>query len=106
STFTTKMSLSVVAAPGSVLVGVPVPDADAWKAMFLQSGDQVAELPWVRNIGSLPSAFIRNKSEIPWPARRSLSQTIRLPSGDKFAKASRVRLVVNRCGFVPSAFIR
>jgi hypothetical protein len=31
--------------------------------MFLQSGDQVAGLPRVRNVCSLPSAFIK-KSEM------------------------------------------
>src|SRR5215468_4562913 len=78
STLTTKMSLSLVAEPGSVLIGVPVPDADAWNAMSLQSGDHVAELPRVRNVCPLPSAFIKNRSEtLTCPDNRSLSNTIR-----------------------------
>src|SRR5262245_58680723 len=63
SKFTTKRSLAVVAEPGSVLVGVPKPEAEAWKTIFLQSGDQLAELPRARNVCSVPSAFIRNRSD-------------------------------------------
>jgi hypothetical protein len=57
-----KMSLSHVAAPGSCLIGHPgipgrgggtetghaSPDAEAWNAMYLPFGDQLAELPRVR----------------------------------------------------------
>src|SRR5439155_10985802 len=46
-TLATKITLSVVGAPGSVLTGTPTPDAEAWNAMRLPSGDQVAELPRV-----------------------------------------------------------
>src|SRR5215217_6749592 len=49
STLMTKMSLSEVAAPGSFFIGSPVPDAEAWNATCLPSGDQLAELPRVRN---------------------------------------------------------
>ncbi len=45
STFAVKMSLSEVAAPGSVLIGRPMPEAEAWNTTFLLSGDQFAELP-------------------------------------------------------------
>src|SRR5438034_5695998 len=45
SMFMTKISLSVVAAPGKELIGFPVPDAEAWNTIFRLSGDQVAELP-------------------------------------------------------------
>src|SRR4029077_6143753 len=43
-----KMSLSAVAAPGSGLIGSPVPDAERWNAMYLPFGDQVAGLPGTR----------------------------------------------------------
>ena len=39
------MSLSVVAAPGSPLIGRPLPDAEAWNEICLPSGDQLALLP-------------------------------------------------------------
>jgi len=45
-----KMSLSVVAAPGSGLIGSPVPDAERWNAMYLPFGDQVAELPRISSV--------------------------------------------------------
>ncbi len=89
---------------------MPVPDAEAWKAMSLQSGDQVAELPRVKCVCSLPSAFITNRSDVlsgsPSARSRLLSNTIFFPSGDKAAKPSPAALSVNRRGFVPSAFTR
>src|SRR5262249_26151272 len=118
STFMTKMSLSHVAAPGSVLVGHPgipggrlllkskggcvqrLPDADRWNAIFLLSGDHVAELPRVRKVGSVPSVFITNRSEVlrgsleAW--FRVLSNTIFFPSGDKAAKKSPTVFSVSR----------
>src|SRR6266850_8545354 len=58
-TFATKMSLSDVGAPRSILIVWPVPDADRWNAMLWLSGDQVAELPRTRNAWRVPSSFIR-----------------------------------------------
>src|SRR5215211_6108162 len=55
STLMTKMSLSVVAEPGSSLNGRPSPDAEAWNAMCLLSDDQLALLPRVRYCSSVPS---------------------------------------------------
>ena len=60
STFTVKMSLSTVAEPGNRFTGSPVPDPDAWNAMFFDvppgpGGDQVGEPPRVRNCSSVPS---------------------------------------------------
>src|SRR5262245_24579597 len=104
------MSLSIVGAPGSVLVGRPRPDAEAWKAMFLLSGDQVAELPRIRNICSAPSVFITNRSEVlrgsPSARFRLLSNMIFFPSGDKVAKESTAVLSVSRRRFEPSGLIR
>ena len=90
---------------------MPVPDAEAWKAMSLQSGDQVAELPRVRSVCSVPSVFIKNRSEeLIFPVngsdRRVLSKMIFFPSGDKLAKPSKDVLLVKRRGFVASGFIR
>ena len=48
STFTMKTSLSVGGAPGSILIGSPCPEAEAWNVMCLPSGAQDAELPRVR----------------------------------------------------------
>jgi hypothetical protein len=45
STSATKMSLSVAAAPGSLRLGQPAPEAEAWNVIRLPSGDQLAELP-------------------------------------------------------------
>jgi hypothetical protein len=110
STFAMKMSLSVVAAPGSVLSGVPVPDAEAWKAMFLLSGAHVGEPPRVSRVCSVPSVFMRNRSEVlmgsPSPRFRLLSKTIFLPSDDKVAKPSPTSLSVRRRGSEPSGFTR
>src|SRR5262245_65620768 len=104
------MSLSLVAALGSGLIGRPWPDAEAWKAMFLLSEDQLAELPRVRNICSEPSVFITNRSEVlkgsPSARFRLLSNTIFFPSGDKAAKASAALLSVSLCRFAPSGLIR
>src|SRR5262245_13510693 len=104
------MSLSLVAALGSVLIGRPVPDAEAWKAMFLLSGDQVAELPRIRNVCSVPSVFITNRSEVfigsPSARFRLLSNTIFFPSGDKAGKESEAALSVSRRRFAPSGLIR
>src|SRR6266496_3231427 len=92
STFKTKISLSVVAAPGKRLIGRPVPDAEAWNAIFLPSGDHVAELPRTSDVCPVPSAFITNKSDVlsgsPSARSRLLSNTILLPSGDKAGKPS------------------
>src|SRR5215470_7947812 len=99
-----KMSLSHVAAPPSSLMGHPgipgsgggndtghvLPDAEAWNAMYLPFGDQVAELPRVSRVWFRPSAFIKNRSEVLRGSlgvlSRLLSNTIFLPSGDSFAK--------------------
>src|SRR6266567_8302586 len=64
STFMTKISLSVVAAPGKKLIGRPLPEAEAWNAILRLSGDQVAELPRTSDICSVPSAFITKRSEV------------------------------------------
>src|SRR5262249_31781953 len=79
-----------------------------WKAISLQSGDHVAELPRVRNVWSLPSsAFIRNRSEtLVCTDFRSLSNTIFVPSGDRSGKPSRAALAVRGRRFVPSGFMR
>src|SRR6267142_2998947 len=104
------MSLSDAGAPASILIGRPVPDADRWNTMLLLSGDQVAELPRVRNVWRLPSCFIRNRSEVLRGSEgvlsRLLSKTILpFPSGDRLGKLSPSRLSVRRTGFVASAFI-
>jgi hypothetical protein len=39
------MSLSEVAEPMSILIGNPVPKAEAWNAIRCPLGDHVAELP-------------------------------------------------------------
>src|SRR5262245_8596296 len=105
-----KMSPSLTGGPRSGLVGSPVPDAEAWKAMFLLSGDQVAELPRIRNICSSPLVFITNRSEVligPPSARfRLLSNTIFFPSGDNAGKLSVAALSVSRLKFAPSGLIR
>src|SRR5215510_5243170 len=110
STFATKMSLSIVGAPASVLVGRPVPDAEAWKAMFLLSEDQAAELPRIKNRCSSPLVSITNRSEVlfgsPSARFRLLSNTIFFPSGDKAAKALPPVFSVSRRGFEPSGLIR
>ena len=104
-TFTTKMSLSYVAAPGSGnLIGHPgiVPggrgagghtafDAERWNAMYLPFGDQATELPRVSLVWSVPSAFIQYRSAwltgSPAARFRLVSNTIRpFPSGDKAGK--------------------
>ncbi len=59
-----KMSLSAVGAPGSFLIGSPVPDAEGWNAMYLPFGDQVAELPRISSFWCVPSVFIKNRSEV------------------------------------------
>jgi hypothetical protein len=109
------MSLSLVADPGSLRSGVPLPDAEAWKAMSLLSGDHVAELPCVRNVCSVPSASITNRSErfvvhgnahVAQPVKRALSKTTFLPSGDKLGKPSKDVLSVKRRGFVSSGFAK
>src|SRR5262245_16169822 len=104
------MSLSLVAPPGSGRVGRPVPDAEAWKAMFLLSGDQVAELPRIKNLCSSPLVFITNRSEVligsPSARFRLLSNTIFFPSGDRTGKASEAVLSVSRRRFEPSGLIR
>src|SRR5213593_5024181 len=64
SMFMTKISLSVVAAPGKELIGFPVPDAEAWNTIFRLSGDQLAELPRMSGVCPVPSTFITNKSEV------------------------------------------
>src|SRR5262249_22886844 len=65
STFRTKMSLSVVAAPGSLSIGRAVPDWEAWNTMDLLSGDQLAEAARVTSADSaLPSASITNRSAV------------------------------------------
>src|SRR5207244_11648450 len=64
SMFMTKISLSVVAAPGKELIGCPVPDAEAWNAILLPSPDHVAELPRTSDVCPVPSAFITNRSEV------------------------------------------
>src|SRR5437762_8164695 len=81
--------------------------------MYLLSGDQVAELPRISHICSVPSVFIRNRSEVLWGSvgnrRRLLSNRIFFPSGDKAGKASPLtqsRFSVTRRTFVPSGFIR
>src|SRR5678815_5788431 len=83
------MSLSNVAAPGSCLIGNAVPDAEAWKAMRLLSGDQVAELPLVRKRCSVPSVFITNRSDVLSGSasvrRRLLSEIIFFPSGERLS---------------------
>ena len=92
STLTTKMSLSVVAAPGKALIGWPVPDAEAWNAILRLSGDQVAELPRVSGVCPAPSASITNRCEVfkgsPSTRSRLLSNAMRRPSGDKAGKPS------------------
>src|SRR5262249_27770295 len=99
-----------VAAPGSVLIGRPRPDAEAWKAMFLLSGDQVAELPRIRNLCSEPSVFITNRSSVligsPSARFRLLSNTIFFPSGDKAGNESAALLSVSCRRFEPSGLIR
>src|SRR5262245_23950111 len=104
------MSLSLVAALGSGLIGRPAPDAEAWKATFLLSGDQLAELPRIRNLCSGPSVFITNRSEVlrgsPSARFRLLSNTIFFPSGDRAAKISEPALSVSRRRFEPSGLIR
>jgi hypothetical protein len=80
--------------------------------MLLLSDDQVAELPRVSSVCSLPSVFIRNRSEVltgyPSAWLRLLSKTIFFPSGDKAGKPSPSVLDVKRrgFGFVASGFIR
>src|SRR6266542_3917921 len=102
STLAVKMSLSDVAAPGSALIGSPVPEADAWNAMFLPSGDQVAELPRVRNVCPLPSVSITNRSDVLRGSVsvlfRLLSNAIFFPSGDRFGNESEEVLFVTRRG--------
>jgi hypothetical protein len=44
------MSPSSVAAPGRVMIGRPVPDAEARKAMYSVSSDQVEETPRVSKV--------------------------------------------------------
>src|SRR5687768_9352536 len=99
STLTVKMSLSSVAEPGNGLIGSPAPEADAWNAMFFDvppfgpGGDQVGEPPRVRNRTSVPSWFIRNRSEVltgsPAARSRLLSKTtFPLPSGESVGKMS------------------
>src|SRR5262245_12222514 len=104
------MSLSLVAAPGSVVIGRPAPEAEAWKAMYLLSGDHVAELPRIRNLCSSPLVFITNRSEVltgsPSARFRLLMNTIFFPSGDKAGKESAAVLSVSLRTFVPSGFIR
>ena len=103
-TLATKTSLSVVAEPGLVLIGVPVPDDEAWKAMRLLLGDQAAELPRVRSVCDEPSVFIKNRSDVngdsPSARLRLLSKTIFLPLGDRLAKTSSSVLFVRRRRFV------
>src|SRR5262245_22602553 len=106
----TKMSVSLVGAPTSLSRGVPAPDAEAWYAISLLSGDQVAELPWVKNCCWVPSVFIRYRSErlthvAQW-LKRVLSKTILSPSGDRAGKRSKDVLFVKRRGFVRSGFVR
>src|SRR2546427_5398013 len=105
SMFMTKISLSVVAAPGKELIGFPVPDAEAWNTIFRLSGDQVAELPRMSGVCPVPSTFITNKSEVlkasPSARIRLLSNTIRVPSGDKAGKPSYEVFSVTRRGFEP-----
>jgi hypothetical protein len=83
-------------------------------AMSLPSDDQLAELPCTRNVCSLPSVSIRNRSETngirlaghsaPDTARRRLlSNTIFLPSGDRPANPSPSELCVKRRTFAPSS---
>jgi hypothetical protein len=79
--------------------------------MLRLSGDHAAELPRVRNVWSVPSTFIKNRSEVlrgsPGARLRLLSNTILpFPSGDKVAMASPSAFAVRRTGFVPSPFIR
>src|SRR5215470_12322260 len=64
STSAMNTSLSAVAAPGSPLIGSPVPEAEAWKVMLWPSGDQLAELPRTRYVTSLPSRFVMKRSEV------------------------------------------
>jgi hypothetical protein len=96
---TVKMSLSSVADPGNGLIGRPAPDADAWNAMtfetlpFGSGGAHVGEPPRVKKTCSVPSWFIRNKSEVligsPAARIRLLSKTILpFPSGDNAGKVS------------------
>src|SRR6266545_5748890 len=93
STFKTKISLSVVAAPGRALIGRPVPDAEAWNAMFLPSGDQVAELPRTSGVCPVPSAYHEQMRGVeglpvgpqpvavehnPFPVRRQGRETVKV----------------------------
>src|SRR5687768_9526102 len=108
------MSLSSVGAPG---LGLPTggtnrSDAERWKTTLLPSGDQLAELPRVRNSWWLPSCFITNRSE-PFGSggeanrlTRLLSNTIvPFPSGDNAGSTSRSALSVKRRA-VPSMPMR
>src|SRR5262245_41332414 len=102
-TLAMKMSLSHVAALGSVLIGHPGipgygggadtgharPDLDRWYAMNFPSGDQLTEPPRVSSFWGLPSSFIKNRSPMlvgTWPSRalfRLLSNRIHFPSGER-----------------------
>src|SRR6185503_1821672 len=93
ATFMTKISPSVVAAPGRTLIGLPLPDAEAWNAICLPSGDQVPEAPGTRGVCPVPSTFITKRCEVlkgsPSARSRLLSKTILVPSGDKAGKQSK-----------------